>query len=293
MNETLRTESGRTVPRMERRLAHSPEKVWRALTDPAELAHWFPAEVELELRVGAPIQFSYPEGAGADLGGVVTELDPPRAFGFSWNTDLLYWEIRPEPGGCVLILTHAFDDRAGAASFTAGWSECLDRLADRLDGRAEPVPSRWADRHEEFVEKFGLAVGTAEQTEDGWRVRFERQLIRPVDEIWATLTTGGVPAVGAAAPPSFGAGQIGKTGQTGRTGRDKQPGPVTAVDPPKLLEYDALAGRVRWQLSDGPGGARLVLTQTGIETAQDRDTALAGWKTRVEALARQLRPPAG
>ena len=27
-----------------RRLAHSPEKVWRALTEGEQLAHWFPAD---------------------------------------------------------------------------------------------------------------------------------------------------------------------------------------------------------------------------------------------------------
>ena len=33
MNATLRTVDDRAVLRMERRLAHPPEKVWRALTD--------------------------------------------------------------------------------------------------------------------------------------------------------------------------------------------------------------------------------------------------------------------
>ncbi len=49
---TLRTEGGRNILRIQRRLAHPPEKVWRALTDPADLVQWFPAEVRLDLRPG-------------------------------------------------------------------------------------------------------------------------------------------------------------------------------------------------------------------------------------------------
>ena len=47
-------DEGRTVLRFERRLAHAPDKVWRAVTEPSELAHWFPAKIEAyELRPGA------------------------------------------------------------------------------------------------------------------------------------------------------------------------------------------------------------------------------------------------
>ena len=35
MNATLETANDRPVLRFERRLAHSPEKVWKAITDPA------------------------------------------------------------------------------------------------------------------------------------------------------------------------------------------------------------------------------------------------------------------
>ena len=35
MNATLDTVDGRPVLRMERRLAHPPEKVWRAIHEPA------------------------------------------------------------------------------------------------------------------------------------------------------------------------------------------------------------------------------------------------------------------
>lgn len=56
---TLETIDGKPVLRLERRLAHSPKKVWRAITEPDEMAHWFPARVETELKVGAVMRFTF------------------------------------------------------------------------------------------------------------------------------------------------------------------------------------------------------------------------------------------
>ncbi|MBV8934055.1 MAG: SRPBCC domain-containing protein, partial [Kutzneria sp.] len=55
---SLRIVEGTPVLRFERRIAHPPAKVWRAVTDPAEMAHWFPAAVETELRTGAAMRFT-------------------------------------------------------------------------------------------------------------------------------------------------------------------------------------------------------------------------------------------
>src|SRR5215212_2475411 len=49
---TYTTDDGRPAVRFERRLAHPVEHVWRRLTEPEELRHWFPSSVEFELRVG-------------------------------------------------------------------------------------------------------------------------------------------------------------------------------------------------------------------------------------------------
>lgn len=73
-SETLRNEAGRSVLRMERRLDHPPEKVWRAVTEPARLAEWFPTTVTPDLRPGGAVGF------GFGPAGAVTDLDPPRLF---------------------------------------------------------------------------------------------------------------------------------------------------------------------------------------------------------------------
>jgi hypothetical protein len=48
----LLTVEGRSVLRFERALDHPPEKVWRAISDPAELEHWFPARVAAKFAAG-------------------------------------------------------------------------------------------------------------------------------------------------------------------------------------------------------------------------------------------------
>ena len=284
MNETLSTLDDRSVLRLERRLAHPPHKVWRALTEPAHLTQWFPSDMEMDLTVGGKISFIFRHGEGPNLDGVITELDPPRVFAYTWGDSLLHWEVRPEGEGCLLILTQTFDDRPAAASFAAGWHLCLDAMDTALSGTAPGASADWAALHEGFIETFGLTDGSSHATDGGWTVRFERQLTRPVDAVWSALRAGPEttpPATGEPVPPAF-------------THPEIDPGTVTAADAPTLLEYDWRraghpAGRVRWELSDGNGGARLVLTQTGpADATSDRSTALEAWRTRIERLAREL-----
>ncbi|MFC8825936.1 hypothetical protein ACFT9I_11335 [Streptomyces sp. NPDC057137] len=107
-------------------------------------------------------------------------------------------------------------------------------------------------------------------------MRFERQLVRPAETVWAQLTRGVEPLVGSPVPAGFTA--------------DKVPaGPVTDVRAPELLAYTwHPEGEVRWELRTGTGhGPRLVLTQTGPGDF-DTDGALAAWRVRVAELAAGL-----
>ncbi|MBD3005617.1 SRPBCC family protein [Streptomyces sp. 5-10] len=288
MKDTLaQSDGGRSALRLERRLAHPPEKVWRALTEPAQLVHWFPSEVQVELAVGGRMGFVFPGREAPDMDGVVTELDPPHVFAFTWGEDELRWELRPEGEGCVLTLTHTFGDRFGAASFASGWHACITGLAALL-GDEEVVHDDIAELHESYVEAFGLAEGTVETTEDGgWRLRFERQLVRPAETAWRALTgpaadTAAEPVAGSPVPSGF------------RT--DAVPaGPITEARPPRVLTYDwerggHPAGTVRWELAKGTGhGARLILTQTGPAAAQaERTEAQKAWRHHIGRLAAEL-----
>jgi uncharacterized protein YndB with AHSA1/START domain len=290
MNETLHTIAGRPVLRIERRLAHPPEKVWRAITEPAHLSQWYPfAAAAIDLRVGGAIRFD--DGQGTTMDATIVELDPPRIFAFSErapadmsreSNDLVHFELHPDGQGCLLIFTHTFDDRPAAASYASGWHTCLAALDRVLAGQPIEPPADMNRLHQHYIEAFGLAVGSTETTPEGWRVRFERQLTKPIEAVWARLTAAHSPTVGEPVPPGF-------------TTSEVVAGAITAVEAPTMLEYgwrsgDRSAGLVRWELSNGTGhGARLVLSQTGPSTlAAEQPTALAAWQSHIEELAKQL-----
>ena len=81
MHGTYEEIDGRPVLRFERRLAHPVEAVWRAVSEPAEPAHWFPARVEIDVRVGGRVEYTFPADAAPPMHGEVTELDAPRGDG--------------------------------------------------------------------------------------------------------------------------------------------------------------------------------------------------------------------
>lgn len=283
MTETLNTIDGRPALRIERRFRHSPEKVWRAITEPDQLSQWYPFRVvKADLRPGGAIQFD--DGDGGIMHADVVAFDPPRIFSFSEHAptsmdresdDLAQFELSPDGDGCLLVFTHIFDDRPAAASYATGWVGCLDVLSQLLDEK----PLEWAESsaevHDSYITAFGLDEGTVEDTSDGWRVRFDRQLRnQSIDDVWSFLTREGAPAVGSDVPAAFGTEGI-----------------TTVVEPPTVLEYTTGAGgSVRWELSNGPGGARITLTQEGpADKPELRAAALTKWRRHLEDLAETLR----
>ena len=122
--------------RLERRYDQPVERVWRALTDPIELQHWFPGELE------------------------IIERDPPRRLVGSWQGDgTLRFELRPEGEGCVLVFTHALTDRDQAALAAAGWDRCFARLdalfADHTMSEADSLTA-WPDVHERLAKTWNI-----------------------------------------------------------------------------------------------------------------------------------------
>src|SRR5438876_1007581 len=125
MSAKLLTTDDRPALRLERRLKHAPEKVWRAITDPAELAHWFPARVDVDLRDGGAIRFTFP-GEDTTTTGRVVAADPPREFTFVWNDDTLRWLISPDVDGTRVEFTES--PEADVPAQLARRHEQLDRL---------------------------------------------------------------------------------------------------------------------------------------------------------------------
>jgi uncharacterized protein YndB with AHSA1/START domain len=279
---TLHTIDDRPTLRFERLLRHDPETVWRAVTTPAEMAHWFPAVVETEPRVGAQMSFTF-EGQDTATHGEILELDPPKVFAFRWNDDVLRFEVVAQQQGCLLVFTHTLGGdwlgRLAAGRNAAGWDVCLAALDARLAGQGFEQPDDWATRIGSYVGEFGLGEGEVHVADDGWVVRFARDLVwRPVAEVWALLVEQQVAEVGSVPPVRFTNGYV-------------PAGSVAAVEAPRVLEYEWLhdgtaAGRVRWELSQDPQqGTRVELTQTvPARLSHLRPTLLAAWQTHLELL---------
>ena len=115
MHGTYEIVDDRSALTFQRRLAHSVERVWRAVTEPAELAHWFPSAMSGDLRPGGTLTFEFPDGEMPTMQGEVIEVDPPRCLAFTWGDDVLRIELEPDADGCVLHLVVLFDDAQRAS----------------------------------------------------------------------------------------------------------------------------------------------------------------------------------
>ncbi|MGH3917390.1 MAG: SRPBCC family protein [Pseudonocardiaceae bacterium] len=291
----LQTIDGRPVLRFERQLAHPPAKVWKAITDPAEMAHWFPAAVDFpaptdlpdtadtELKPGATMRFTFPDTAPLDVTseGEVLEFDPPKVYAFRWDTDVLRFELVPDGSGCRLLFSQTLGGGwvggLAAGRNATGWDVCLDTLQAYLAGQNFPQPTDWLGPMERYIQKFGLDEGDIHETGDGYRVRFARDLVwKPVDEVWALLTEEAEPRVHEEPPLPATNGYVAA-------------GPVTIVQAPHVLEYQWLhdgvpVGQVCWEIIHDPTlGTRVELTQTlPASLAEFRATALAAWHVQLE-----------
>jgi uncharacterized protein YndB with AHSA1/START domain len=125
---------GRPAVRFQRTIPHSQQRLWRAITDPDELAHWFPSRVELEPRAGGRVAFTGDPNLPPSSGTVLV-YDPPRQLAYTWGNDELHFELEAvSDEACRLTLTNVLEARQAAARNAAGWELCLAELATHLSG---------------------------------------------------------------------------------------------------------------------------------------------------------------
>ena len=124
----------------ERQLSHPIEKVWRAISDPDELAVWFPG-ISVELKQGGKFQIRFGgdcEGP-AHVEGVVAEFDPPNVL----QMGSMRYELKSNEAGCLLKFSdilHFEGPRTRqqfAVSVLGGWHAYLYKLELVLDGKSD------------------------------------------------------------------------------------------------------------------------------------------------------------
>ena len=142
-----------------RQLRHSPEKVWQALTDPANLREWAPFEADGSLATsGATVNLTW-VGTGRLQVTKVTRADAPAALEYGD----IRWELEALGNGTRLTLWHKIDHRFISWG-AAGWHICfdvLDRLLGgtpigRIAGAGAMQFGGWRRLTAEYATQFGL-----------------------------------------------------------------------------------------------------------------------------------------
>jgi uncharacterized protein YndB with AHSA1/START domain len=153
---------GRFQLRFTRTLGHPVDRVWQVVTEPDQLARWFPTTIEGERVAGAALRFTFPGGEAPPFDGEMLACDPPSLLEFRWGPDVMRLELRPVPHGTELTLLHTLDERGKGARDAAGWHTCLDALARALrgDDAARTSMSTWAEVHPWYVAHFGPEAAT-------------------------------------------------------------------------------------------------------------------------------------
>ena len=136
------TTQGQTVSiSFEFDLPYSPEKVWRALTDPTLLAEWLLPVIDLELEPGAEFTFKtqpYP-GWDGTVNCKFVEIEPNRKLKYTWTVPFLStvvtFTLTPTASGTRLSLVQSGfkpDQKREFGGARYGWKMMGGKLVDLL-----------------------------------------------------------------------------------------------------------------------------------------------------------------
>lgn len=148
-----------------RDLRHSPERVWRALTDPEHLCEWAPFVVDGSLGTAGRTVKLTTVGAPTEhiTETTITRAYEPQLLEYTWGGKNLRWELEATPSGTRLTLWHNID-RSFISMGAAGWQICFDVLDHFLDGAPigrivgmEAMKFGWPQLNADYAKQFGIA----------------------------------------------------------------------------------------------------------------------------------------
>src|SRR5213593_1755732 len=148
-----------------RELRHSPEKVWQALTDPAQLREWAPFDADRSLgTVGTTVKLTTVGAPALHVTETkVARADAPKLLEYNWGDFDMRWELESFVGGTRLTLWTNIDRRFISMG-AAGWHICFDVLDRLLAG--QPIGrivgpeamkfAGWQRLNAEYAKQFGV-----------------------------------------------------------------------------------------------------------------------------------------
>ncbi len=135
--ETARS-TGTVSVVVEREIPHSPEKVWRALTQQHLIAEWLMAndfEPTLGRRFG--LHWEAPNGMKGDIEAEVLTIEPHRTLAYSWCSmgvdSVVTFTLTPTSAGTHLKMEQAGfkgDQKPNIEGARHGWTGFLAKLDD-------------------------------------------------------------------------------------------------------------------------------------------------------------------
>lgn len=162
---TLQKDGDKWTLVLVRELRHSPEKVWQAITDPAQLREWAPFDADRSLAsAGNRVKLTTVGAPGPHVTETtVTRADAPKSLEYKWGDFDMRWELQASGGGTRLTLWTNIA-RPFIAMGAAGWQICLDVLDHLLGGTpigriAGPEVMKfggWQRLNAEYAKQFGV-----------------------------------------------------------------------------------------------------------------------------------------
>lgn len=124
-------------------LAHPPEKIWRALTDPALLTEWLLPVVEMKLEPGSAFTFKtqpYPPWDGT-VNCRILEVEPLAKISYAWvvgdmalDTVVTFTLARTPSGTRLSLVQSGFkpEQKQNSGGARHGWKMMGGKLVDLL-----------------------------------------------------------------------------------------------------------------------------------------------------------------
>ncbi|MEV5849466.1 SRPBCC family protein [Streptomyces sp. NPDC051985] len=150
-------DDGRPAVRFSRLYGHPVDRVWHFVTDPDELAEWFPSRAEIDLRPGGAVKFTGDPNM-PESHGTVLAVDPPRHLAFDWGGDEIRFDLAADGEGRTrFTLTHVLSEENTAARNSAGWEVCLAALdakaqGGRFEGPHAGVNAPWKEYYQGYLD---------------------------------------------------------------------------------------------------------------------------------------------
>ena len=139
MTDASATPDIRTVV-IEREVAHPPEKIWRALTQPQLIEEWL---MKTDFKPVKGQKFTLSRQPTPDINVVVDcevlDMEPNRSLSYSWDAfgleSVVTFTLEPTPSGTIIRMEQTGfrpDQDAAYKGARASWKQFVVRLDDLL-----------------------------------------------------------------------------------------------------------------------------------------------------------------